>query len=312
MSTKDETDRIASLPRPNAAHSDSVERAILHTLAYADVFDFPLTAQEIHHYLIGVAASLETVQRALDNGRLAPQRLTRRQGCYTLMGREHLVKVRQRRVHSAAHLWPQAERYGRVVADLPFVRMVALTGALAVHNVEADADIDYLIVTAPDRLWLCRGLIILLVRWSARRGVTLCPNYLLSERAMLLPEHNLYTAHELVQMVPLAGLSTYWQMRQLNSWANSFLPNARKPLQQVDGHSGGDGLGCALAEPILRTPIGDWLERWEMDRKVAKFNRQGDGDAEVAFSRDWCKGHFDAHCRRTLKEYAERLARLEL
>ncbi|MBI2331068.1 MAG: hypothetical protein HYU84_02650, partial [Chloroflexi bacterium] len=39
--------------------SSSLERAILETLAYSDVFDYPLTLDELHRYLTYPAAKDE-------------------------------------------------------------------------------------------------------------------------------------------------------------------------------------------------------------------------------------------------------------
>ena len=300
-------------------HSDTLEQAIVRTLAYVDVFDYPLTAAEIHHYLMGLPAPAVQVNRALQNGRLSASMLSRRDGYFTLRGREAIVATRQRREAGARQMWREATHYGRRIAALPFVRMVAVTGSLAVNNVEPAGDIDYLIVTANDRLWLCRAFTILLVRLAERRGVTLCPNYLLSERALRLNERNLYTAHELAQMIPLAGIETYRRMRQLNDWTAEWLPNAtdlpphaahipkpaRQPRRAVQ----------RLAEPVLRGSIGARVEQWEMTRKVRKFTGQvaaresaaAPKDHEIAFSADWCKGHFDGHGNRVLHEYERRL-----
>lgn len=295
----------------------AVETAVLQTVAYVDVFDYPLTAAELHRYLIGVPAARDTIDAILANGRLIPHALARHEEYFTLPGRERIVAIRQQREALAQQLWPQARRYGRLIARLPFVRMVAVTGSLAVNNVVEDGDIDYLIVTENGRLWSCRALVILVVRLAARHGLELCPNYFLSEHALALPDHNLYAARELLQMVPLAGAAVYRRLLQLNPWTAHFLPNAHQHR-----HANRDNAGSAprhrsfsLLETFLRSPAGHYIEQWEMARKIRKFSRQGgngtDPTTEADFSPHWCKGHFEGHGERTIKKYGERLQKLE-
>ena len=297
----------------------SLEDAILKTLAYVDIFDYPLKAGEIHRYLTQLEAPSATVKDALDNGCLVPQRLSHCDGYFTLSGREELVATRQRREKIARRLWSEALHYGSIMGRMPFVRMVAVTGSLAVNNAQEDADIDYLFVTRNDRLWICRALTILVVRAAARRNVALCPNYFLSERSLIFDDRNLYTAHELAQMVPICGLNVYQKMRKLNRWTARWLPNAMtappgptgidRPLTAANGNLTG------ITEKFLQGRIGARLERWEMERKIEKFGKETAGEHrdrdEVAFSPDWCKGHFDGHARRVLNAYAERLRTLE-
>jgi len=298
-------------PAGNYSDEPTLQRAVLQALAYADVFDFPLTADEIHRRLVGLAAPPDAFHAFLERRQLEPRYLARRAGYFMLAGREEIVATRRRRAIVAARLWPKAVQFGRVIAGLPFVRMVAVTGALAVDNVEPDADIDYLVVTEPGRLWLCRGLIVALVRVAARSGNVICPNYLLTERALMLSERTLYTAHEVTQMVPLAGLPVYQSMRFLNDWTGAFLPNAGGIPRDIGRDMSGRRPFRTLGEAALRTPIGGRIERWEMDRKVRKLSARRHGSAEVAFCADWCKGHFEGHGQHTLESYARRLRALD-
>lgn len=295
----------------------SLATAIVQTVAYVDVFDFPLLPAEVHRYLIGMAVPPAAVRTLLADGQLVPGPLARREGYVTLAGRQQIVETRRRREVVARHLWPVATHYGGIIAGLPFVQMVAVTGSLAVNNAEEDGDIDYLIITANDRLWLSRAFIILIVRLAARRGIQLCPNYLLSERSLTFPEQNLYTAHELAQMVPLSGRQVYARIRRLNRWTEKWLPNATsppRPALALDGQAKPASSRLrGVLEQGLRGRVGGRLEQWEMRRKLAKFERQaaqtapeGDG-LEVYFGADWCKGHFDGHAGRIMDAFAERI-----
>jgi hypothetical protein len=286
----------------------ALQRAIVQTVAYADVFDYPLTADEIHRYLIGVSASRGMVRTTLQNQ--LPRELVHSGRYFSLVGHEAAVQTRKGRATSAAEFWRRGVHYARRMSNLPFVRMVAVTGGLAMDNM-SDGDIDYLIVTEPGRLWLCRALIVGLVRLAALHGTELCPNYFLSERALVLTERNLFTAHEVTQMVPIAGLGVYEQLRELNRWTYAFLPNATGTPRRMAAVESTHHRTHQLVESTLRSRVCSPLEHWEMMRKVRKLGNQGNGHAEAAFGPDWCKGHFGDHGQATLTRYAERLQALE-
>ncbi len=286
------------------------DEAILRTLLYADIFDYPLTPHEIHYYLINAAASREVVQSLLDTSAWLRARTAHSQGYVTLRGREAIGALRQARRESSAALWPAARRWGAVLGALPFVRMVAVTGALAVDNAPAGDDIDYLIVTAPGRVWLARALAVLVVRVARLWRVGLCPNYVLAETALAQKRRDLFVAHDLVQMVPLVGLGVYADLRAANRWAAAYLPQAAQPLRrEPDLAPRGWARGVQRGlEWLLGGRLGDALEAWERRRKLARFapaTQQAHAAAELDAER--VKGHFDDHGHPILQRFEARV-----
>lgn len=301
--------RLSARTIPEQA-PDQLDLAIIQAVTYSDIFDYPLSAAEIHRYLIGRAVSRFQVEQRLDGRELAPRYLSTRENLFTLPGREAVVETRKAREHMAARLWPRATHYGSIIASLPFVRMVAVTGELAMNNTGEHSDIDYFIVTVPGRLWLCRLLVIAVVRYAALRGDTVCPNYLLSQSALVLEDRNQYTAHEVTQMAPLFGQAIYERLRSLNGWVADYLPNAVSAPRTVDVKLRAAALK-RLAESLLGGRAGARIERWEMERKIRKLSRNGQHSAEVSFSPEWCKGHVDGHGERVLGLYARRWSEVE-
>lgn len=291
--------------------ASAAERAVLQAIAYADIFDYPLCAAEIHRYLIGVSLAEGELNATLDV-LFAAGRLARVGEHYALPGREGTVATRAWRERRSTRDWPRAMHYGRLIASLPFVRMVAVTGELAMDNVDVGSDIDFFIVTAEGRVWTSRLLAVAVARYARPRGDVVCPNYLLASNALELTERNLYSAHEVAQMVPLHGLDVYRDLRERNGWVLDHLPNAAGPPPRRDTRAAPlAGALRPLAEAVLRTPAGDWIEQREMRRKIRKLERERPASAEVTFAADRCKGHFDSHGARILAAFDERCRAVE-
>lgn len=283
---------------------NSLSDAILQTVTYSDIFDYPLSAREIYQYLEGVKASIEEVSLALHSHSI----LMQAGKYYFLPGRQKIVNIRLQREKRSKQVLPIALRYGRILGRLPFIRMVALTGSLAVMNISGDEDFDYMLVTAPGRVWMARAFTLLFNRLVKLFGHTICPNVILSESALEWSKHDLYSARELCQMIPITGTDTYHTLMNANEWVIDFLPNAFMESNglPVDSQQQAFALQKLLEIP-LRGKLGDRLERCEMNRKIARFSKQKGFGEETVFNADVCQGNFDHHSKWTRDAMQQRL-----
>ncbi len=281
-----------------------LEDAILRTLLYANVFHFPLTQAEIHRYLIGCSADEAGIARTLASSTRLQRFIMYTDGYYALCNDEEIIGKRQAKQDYLARLHRRAKRYGQLIAALPFVRMVAVTGALAVDNPRGPADdLDYLIVTRAGRVWLTRALVILLVRLARLRGVRLCPNYVLAEDALEQERQDLYTAHELIQMRPVYGFGVYTEMRRVNRWSDLHLPNTAIDVNERSQPETRRILK-QFGEWLLGSRLGDKLESWEQHRKLRKFERAAQTPgASFKLDAQHVKGHFNDYGGPALSKY---------
>lgn len=285
----------------------SLEAAVLRTLLYADIFQCPLTLPELHRYLIYERpANRQQLEDILHRSANIRPLLWQQGGYIGLRGHEAYLELRQEREQYAQEMWGRAHRYGRWFGCLPFVRMVALTGALAVRNPsQSDDDYDYILVTEPGRVWLARAFAIVLVRLMKLRGTILCPNYVLAKNQLEQHQRDLYTAHEIMQMVPIYGAALYREMLATNNWVQQYLPNASPlccPAEEPNRLK-------AAAEWLLGGGLGNWLERWEYRRKKRKFEAEMRVDSPAAkLDEEQVKGHFQDHGLPVLERYQQREA----
>lgn len=299
--------------RADAVGQTRLVHAIAETLAYADLFDYPLTAQQIHRYLVRLPISSAAVASTLATDPWLTALIEQHGDLFCFRGRGEIIALRAARQDYARALWRTGRALAQLVAHLPFVRMVAMIGSLTMDNARAaDDDIDLFIVTAPGRVWLTRALVIVLVRLAALRGHDLCPNYLLSTERLAMPGDDIFTAHELAQMIPLYGRETFQALQAANSWLAEYLPNAAPRDEQLRD-LGWLGRGAQrVAEFVLGGGVGNRLEQWIEARKLTQLRQQAAamGSDEAELDSETCKGHLNAHGHNIRQHYTDRLAAL--
>lgn len=233
--------------------------AVLLTLCYREVFAYPLKRFELQRYLLLTPADACSLDRAL--AQMNGSYITL-QGDYVLpVGAESLVDIREARERASVHYWRWALRYARWLRWVPFVRMVAVTGSLAVNNADASADIDIFCVTVPGRMWLARFGMAFIKRISRRyASVPACLNTCLSEAELQLPDPNLYIAHQMALMVPIWGEAVYQRLVDANLWVHDYFPQLNLHEQEAIAEQA-QPRWVRYAERLLAGRVGTWLNR---------------------------------------------------
>ena len=199
----------------------------LTSLFYHDIFEYPLTMGELIHWSAGKKIlSSESLEVNAGNGH------------FYLKGREGLILKRLMRKRISARKLEIAKEAVKVISLIPSVKMIAVTGALAMENASDEADIDLMIITKKETLWTSRLLVYGLLkvfRFGLRKPKDkeqkdkLCLNMWLSDNDLSWhsKRRNIYSAHEIAQIKPLLNRdSTYERFVSKNNWIQKYWPNA--------------------------------------------------------------------------------------
>jgi hypothetical protein len=214
-------------------HLNSTDRAVLCTLSYADIFDFPLTPREILRYCIAKQTTEKSVRKSLSYLFGAH---TGSQSFISLAERKSTISTRRERGMASFRKWQEVSKMVRWLRYIPSIELVGVTGALAMNNAGRTDDIDLFIVTKQHTLWITRMLTVLCVEIFGNRrhpnqkevANSMCLNMFVAEDGLTIPddERDLYTAHEALQMVPLwENHGIYRRFLEANRWIQHYLPN---------------------------------------------------------------------------------------
>jgi len=211
--------------------------AAIATIAYAHLFSYPLEWDEFSRWLIGVStislADKRKIKKNFSHGDFLE-----------IFPRKTFIIRRQIRKEVSIKKWQIARSVIPFLSLIPTILLIGVSGGLAMNNADFADDIDLFFIVSPHTLWISRLLIIILLDIIGRRRKfgereekdRFCLNMFVTSNNIALPftERDLYSAHEVLQMIPMFDRnSAYQSFLSANSWVKMYLPNAWKYRQQT-------------------------------------------------------------------------------
>ena len=140
-----------------------LDEQILRTLLYFDIFNYPLKSEEVFKFL-GIPALDKSIIPSRLNS-LRDQKIIFQFGeFFSLKNDNSLIDRRLKGNKEADKYLILAQKKANFISKFPFVRAVLASGSLSKGYMDEGSDLDFFIITAPNRLWIARTLLVLYKR----------------------------------------------------------------------------------------------------------------------------------------------------
>jgi predicted nucleotidyltransferase len=258
------------------------ELTILKTIAYFDIFDYPLSEKEIKNFL---SCSVYDAEFRSAMHQLVLDMIIFKVGeFYSLKNGYQQAEKRLQGNCRAEKLLLKAAKVGAFLHKFPYVRAVAVSGSLSKGYADEKADIDFFIITKANRLWIARTILHLFkkIAFLSSKQHLYCMNYFIDENALTIQEENIYTATEIVTLFPVSGSSVTNKFFAMNKWVEEWLPDY-KPARNLEISEKGSFFK-KLTEWFFNKGAGDRLDnflftwttrRWKQKEKRGQKNSKG-------------------------------------
>ncbi len=258
----------------NEIENINIRKAIFSTVAFFDIFEYPLTAWEIWKFLYKKQASLSDVLRELETLK-QKKMLTSSQGYYFFPHKENHILTRNKRYGFAEKKYAIAIRCARILSYLCSVRLICVCNSLALSNARETSDIDFFIITQKNRIWSTRFLVTIMLHFTKMRRHhekiqdRVCLSFYISEEALslekILLENDIYFFYWLANLYPLYDRENIFEkLWNENMWLCEYFPNIflRAPsLRRRVKSQTLKNIIIRLGEIILNSFLGEMVER---------------------------------------------------
>ena len=202
-----------------------LQREILRTLLYYDIWEYPLHLRELPLFLKTESpVSPDLIRTIASNDGF--NGILEHNDYYFVQGRDKtIVERRLERERHARWMWKMARLSMHVIKRFPFVRAVFVSGDLSKNSTARGSDVDFFILTEPGRLWITRTLLILFKKvFLLNSKKFFCLNYFKTTDQLSEEGYNIYSATEVAHLKPLYNMALYDMFMNSNMWIREFFP----------------------------------------------------------------------------------------
>ncbi len=280
---------------------------VLKTLLYFDIFKYPLNINEIIYFS---RFSMKDVDITLQH-LVSEKIIFKIEEFYSINNDKNLIERRLKGNIRAEKIIKKATEVSKFISQFPYVEGVFISGSLSKGYFEHNDDIDYFIVTSPNRLWIARTILILYKKiFLLNSKKYFCVNYFMSSDSLKIPEKNRFTATEFVTLIPMFGNGIYKKIQQKNSWVLDYFPNCnvKKIPKEINKN-----IFKRSLEFLLNKKAGDFLEKKFMKatkkHQQKKFKKLQDENFKIAFKGDknTSKHHPNNHQIKTIEKLNQKI-----
>jgi hypothetical protein len=251
----------------------SVEKShLVYTLLYFDIFNYPLKYHEISSFFGANNYSQIHIQSNLKE--LCNDGFVCHEDGYYFICDNNKDIIKRRKIGNlkAQFMMQKAYRFSRLISWFPFVQCVCLSGSLSKAYMDETGDIDYFIITKPERLWIARTLLIAYKKiFLFDNRKYFCVNYFLDTDNLEIPDKNIFTATELLTLVPMYNGKLYKDLIEKNGWAKEYLPN-HEPIDFNCASHGKINFLKKSMEFLLNGKLGDVLDTYFMKLTLKRWS----------------------------------------
>jgi predicted nucleotidyltransferase len=324
---------------------ENLEKSIIATVCYYDILDYPLTGFEIYKYLVNSSRidnreyianiSFNNILNALESSSEIKKIIQEKNGFYFLQNREKILPQRIKRQKLADQKWKKARKIIWLLQIIPYLRMIAVSGSLALGNTRKNSDIDLLIITKAGRIWTCRTLITILITLLGKKhhkGKTrdrICLNHYITDKSLRIPFESLYNAQTYARLVnlydfflPLAKGEIkrrfFEKFQESNFWVKNYLffrlNTKGKNLRMINKNKILISF-AKFSEFVLDNRAGNQIEnilgKWQEKRiKSDPLFKKPDG--RITADKNQLEFHPESHEVKIVKNFNQKMRDLEL
>ena len=212
-----------------------MEQRLKKVLKYFSFFAYDPTLDEIHTFF-PIKISKEKLEKLIKAKKYTPPQysisppvIPRSEATRNLAKRNIISKNKLNSL--------KFKIYIKFLSIFPQIKLVGLSGSIAMMNADLDDDIDLFIISSKNRLFTARFLATFFAYiMGLKRGIGLekapnkvCLNLFFDESKLTVPKikKTEFVAHEILQMKPIISKgNVYQQFLKANRWVFKLFPNA--------------------------------------------------------------------------------------